>query len=83
MTTLFTSENVSCKNFKSVFLETLFFKSSTSNAYISGNFGLRRLGEVLIDLKFYLVLGSGHNSIPQKWDLFRCMYTYTHVEEIM
>ncbi len=69
-----TFEAGSCKNFKAVFLKTLFFKSSTSNAYISESVALRRLGQVSIDPKFYLVLGSGHNSIPQKWDLFRWMY---------
>ncbi len=51
----------SYKNFKSVFLETLFFKSSTSNANISESFARRRLGEVTIDPKFHLVLGSDHN----------------------
>ncbi len=75
MTTLFIFEAESCKNFKSVFLKTLFFKSSISNAYIYESFALRRLREVSIDRKFYLVLGSDHNSIPQKWDLFRWMYT--------
>ncbi len=77
ITTLFISEVESCKNFKAGFLKTLFFKSSTSNAYISKSFALRRLGEVSIDPKLYLVLGSGHNSIPQKWDLFRWMYTFS------
>ncbi len=76
MTTLFTFEAESCKNFKAGFLETLFFKSSTSNVYISECLALRRLGEVSIDPKFYLVLRSVYNSIPQKWDIFRRMYTY-------
>ncbi len=76
MTTLFIFEVKSCENFKAIFLKTLFFKSSTSNAYISESFVLRRLGEVSIELKFYLVLGSDHDSILQKWDLFRWMYTY-------
>ncbi len=44
--------------------------------HISQSYALRRLGKVSIDLKFYLVIGSGHNLIPQKWDLFRWMYTY-------
>ncbi len=75
MKTLFIFEAESCKNFKAVFLKTLFFKSSTSNAYISKSLALRGLREVLIDSKFYLVLESDYNSIPQKWDLFRWMYT--------
>ncbi len=29
-----------------------------------------------IDWKHYLVLGSGYNLIPQKWDLFKWMYTF-------
>ncbi len=62
MTTLFIFEAESCKNFKAVFLKTLFFNSSTSNTYISESFVLRRFGEVLIDPKFYLVLGSGNTS---------------------
>ncbi len=70
-----TMTSKSCKNFKAIFLKTLFFKSSTSNAYISESFAFRRFGQVSIDPKFYLVLRSGHNSIPQKWDLFRWMYT--------
>ncbi len=70
MTTLYIFEAESCKNFKAVFLKTLFFKSSTSNAYIPESFALRRLEEISIDPKFYLVLGSGHNLIPPKWDLF-------------
>ncbi len=75
--TLFEAKNCPflLKNFKTGFLETLFFKSSTSKCYISESFVLRRLGKVSIDQKFYLVLGSGHNSIPQKWDLFRFKYT--------
>ncbi len=68
MTTLFIFEAESCKNFKAIFLETLFFKSSTSNAYISETFALRRLGEVPIDPKFNLVSEFGRNSIPQTWD---------------
>ncbi len=71
MTTLFTFEAEICKIFEAIFLETLFFKSLTSNAYIFESFALRRLGEVSIRLKFYLLLGSGNNSIPHKWDLFR------------
>ncbi len=82
ITTLFTFEAESCKNFKEVFLKTLFFKSSTSKAYISESFTIRRLGKISIDPKFYLVLGSGHNSIPQKLDLFRWMYTYISFEEL-
>ncbi len=69
----------SLKNFKAVFLETLFFKSSTSKCYISESFALWKLGEVSIDPNFYLILGSSHNSIPQKWDLLR--FTYTFVDE--
>ncbi len=72
---IFTFEAECClfsfKNFKVVFLETLFLKSSTSKCYISDSFALRRLKGVSIDPKFYLVLGCGHNSIPQKWKLFR------------
>ncbi len=76
--TLFKDESVffSLKNFKAVFLETLFFKSLTSKCYIYESFALRTLAEVSIYLKFYLVLGSGHNSVPQKWYLFRFMYTF-------
>ncbi len=33
--------------------------------YISESFALWRLGEVSIDPKFYLVLESGRNSVPQ------------------
>ncbi len=77
-TKLFIFEAKSCKNFEVVFLKPLFFKSSTLNAYVSESFALRRLGEVSIDPRFYLVLGSGHNSVPQKWDLFRWMYTYVY-----
>ncbi len=60
----------------SVFSKLFFSKVQLQNAYMSESFALRRLGDVSIDPKFYLVLGSGHNSIPQKWDLFRWMYTY-------
>ncbi len=83
MSTLFIFEVESCKNFTAVFLKTLFFKSSTSNVYMSESFALRRLREVSIDSKFYLVLGSGHNSIPQKWDLFRWMYTYVYTSALL
>ncbi len=65
----------SLKNFKT-FLETIFFKNSTSKCYIFESFALLRLGEVSIDPKFYLVFGSGHNSVPQKWNFFRFTYTY-------
>ncbi len=78
-TTLFIFEAESCKNFKAIFLKTLLFKSLTSNVYFPKNFALKRLGEVSIDPKFYLVLRSVHNSIPQKWDLFRWMYTFYFV----
>ncbi len=74
MKTSFTFEAESCKNFKTIFLETLFFKSSTSNTYISESFTLRGLGEFSIDKKLYLVLGSGTQ--PQKWELFKCAYIY-------
>ncbi len=75
LTDIFTFDAESCplfslRNFKAVFLETLFFKSWTSKCCISDSFALRRLGEVSIDPKFYLVLGSGLNSIPQKWDIY-------------
>ncbi len=76
MTTLFTVEDESCKNFEAIFLKTLFFKSSTLNAYTCESFALKKLGEISIDPKFYLVLRSSHNSIPQKCDLSRCTYTY-------
>ncbi len=55
----------SLKNFKGVFLETLFLKISNPNAHISESFALKRLGEVSIDPKFYLVFGYSHNSVPQ------------------
>ncbi len=67
--------------FKTFFLETLFFKSSTSKCCISENLELRRLREVSIDPKFYLVLGSGHDSILQKWDRFK--FTYINIGEIL
>ncbi len=79
MTTLFIFEAESCKNFKAVFLKTLFFKSSTSNAY-SESFALKRLGAISIDWKSFFVLESGYNSIPKKWDLFRWMYTHVFFE---
>ncbi len=82
MTTLFTFEAERCKNFKTIFLKTLFFKSSTSIAYISESSALGRLEEVSIDPKFYLILGSGHNSIAQNWDLFRWMYRYIYATGI-
>ncbi len=64
MTTLFIFEAENCKNFEVVFLKTMFFKSSTSNVYISESFAFRRHGEVSIDPKFYLVLINPPEAIP-------------------
>ncbi len=68
------------KTLKPFYSKLFFFKSSTSNAYMFESFALSRLREVSVDPKFYLVLGSGHNSIPQKFDLFRWMYTILKVK---
>ncbi len=53
------------KTLEPVFSQLCFSKVQIQNT-ISQSFALRKLGEVSIDPKFYLALGSGHNSIPQK-----------------
>ncbi len=65
----------SLKNFNR-FSRNFVFRSSTSNCYISERFALRGLGEVSTYPKFYLISGFVHNSVPQRWDLFRFGYTF-------
>ncbi len=58
-----------------------FFSKVQLQTQIFLDFALRKLGEVSINPKFYIVLGFGHNSIPQKQDLFRWTYAYMYAYE--
>ncbi len=68
------------KTLKPFFSKLYYSKVQLQNA-IFLSFALRRLREVSIDPKFYLVLGSGHNSIPRKWDILK--FTYTHISKLI
>ncbi len=75
---LLVHRSVDSKTLKPFFLKLCYFKSITSKCCISESFALRRLKEVSIDPKLYLALGSSHNSIPQKWYVFRFTYIYAY-----